>query len=215
MGILLRLLLAYLLGAFPTALVIGRVTRGIDIRDHGSGNAGATNAWRVLGWKAGISVLLVDMAKGALAAAAVSRIPLGTGGLDPTALALLCGVVAVLGHVFPVYTRFRGGKGVATAGGMLFAVAPIPMAISLGLFLLAVTTTGRISVGSLAAAVGIPVCVGLLRMPGGARYPAYLLGLTAALAAFIFWTHRSNLRRLLRGEERVFRRLQLWRLLRR
>lgn len=211
MGIAIRLLIAYLLGAFPTAILVSRLSRGIDLRTHGSGNAGATNAWRVLGWRLGLLVLVVDVAKGALAAAAVPRLPLALPSEALAIMPLLCGVAAVVGHVFPVYTRFRGGKGVATAGGMLFAVAPIPMALALCAFLLAVTTTGMISVGSLAAAASIPIWVGVLHTPSGARYPSLLLILTSVLALFIFWTHRSNIQRLFRGEERCFPRLQLWR----
>jgi glycerol-3-phosphate acyltransferase PlsY len=211
MAIVVKLLLAYLLGAFPTSVVVGRLARGIDIREHGSGNAGATNAWRVLGWRLGVLVLVADMAKGVLAAAAIARIPLPSAGLDLATISLLCGLAAVVGHVFPVYTRFRGGKGVATAGGMLFAVAPIPMALALGVFLLAVTTTGRVSIGSLAAAVSIPLWIGFLRAPSGQRYPLLLLGVCIALAVFIVWTHRGNIRRLLHGDERRVPRLQLWR----
>jgi len=211
MGVFIRLLAAYLLGAFPTSILVGKAVRGVDIRNHGSGNAGATNAWRVLGWRSGLAVLAVDMAKGAAAAMAVSRIPVAGAGLDLSTLALLCGVAAVIGHVFPVYTRFRGGKGVATAGGMLFAVAPIPMSVALGVFILAVVASGRISLGSLGAAVAIPVSSYALPMPSGARHPQLLLVLTSLLAAFIFWTHRRNLVRLWRGEERVFPQLQLWR----
>jgi glycerol-3-phosphate acyltransferase PlsY len=211
MAIVVKLLLAYLLGAFPTSVVVGRLARGIDIREHGSGNAGATNAWRVLGWRLGVLVLVADMAKGVLAAAAIARIPLPSAGLDLATISLLCGLAAVVGHVFPVYTRFRGGKGVATAGGMLFAVAPIPMALALGVFLLAVTTTGRVSIGSLAAAVSIPLWIGFLRAPSGQRYSLLLLGVSIALAVFIVWTHRGNIRRLLHGDERRVPRLQLWR----
>jgi len=204
------LLLSYLLGAFPSAIIVARMLKGIDIRKHGSGNAGATNAWRVLGWKGGLPVALIDVAKGAAASAAIVRIPLGTLPLHLDTVAILCGLAAVLGHVFPVYTRFRGGKGVATAGGMLLATAPIPVACALGVFLLALFLFGRVSLGSILAAWTIPISALLLNRFSGAGYPALLIGLTVGLALFILYTHRSNIVRLLHGEEHAFSKLQLW-----
>jgi glycerol-3-phosphate acyltransferase PlsY len=205
------LLLSYLVGAFPTAIVLGRVFRGTDIRDHGSGNAGGTNAWRVFGWKIGLPVMFVDVAKGALASAVIPRIPVGHLPFGFSVIALLCGLAAVLGHVFPVYTRFRGGKGVATGAGMLAANAPIPVAFAAGVFALVLFTSGRVSLSSILAAVSLPISVFLLGRHTAIHEPTLLLALTAALAAFIVYTHRSNIRRLIRGEERAFRALQLWR----
>ena len=208
------LAIAYLLGAFPTAVLVGRLVGGIDIRDHGSRNAGATNVWRVLGWRAGLVVLGVDLAKGALAAAGVSRLPLGSAGVNRDLLPLLCGLAAVLGHSFPVYTRFRGGKGVATGAGMLFAVAPVPSGIALGVFTLAVVATGYVSLGSLLGAIAVPLAVVLLERYALARYPTPLLVLTAAFAVFLLIMHRRNLVRLIQGTERRFPQLQVWKRLR-
>jgi len=205
------LLIAYLLGAFPTAVLCGKLLRGIDIRTQGSGNAGATNTWRVLGWKAGVCVLLIDLGKGIAAAALVPRIPLGTLPLDPTSVAILCGLAAVIGHVFPVTTGFRGGKGVATGAGMLLAVAPIPMGITLGVFVFALLGTGHVSLGSILGAVCVPVTIVLLNAFAGAAYPPLLIALTAALGAFVLFTHRSNIVRLLHGNERTVSRLVAWR----
>ncbi|MEA1871195.1 MAG: glycerol-3-phosphate acyltransferase, partial [Candidatus Bipolaricaulota bacterium] len=128
------LLIAYLIGAIPTAVIAGKLLQGIDIRKEGSGNAGATNVWRVLGWKAGVTVLAVDVGKGILAASVIPLIPFGSISIDPLLIPILCGLAAVIGHVFPIYTGFRGGKGVATAAGMLLAVAPIPVGIGVGVF---------------------------------------------------------------------------------
>jgi glycerol-3-phosphate acyltransferase PlsY len=210
------LILAYLLGAFPSSVVLGRLIWKTDVRRHGSGNAGATNAWRVLGWKAGTSVLTLDVAKGVLASAAIPRIPLGPVPLDGPTLAVLCGLTAVLGHVFPVYLRFRGGKGIATAAGMLVASAPIPTAYATAIFVVLVFLFGRISLGSIIAAWTVPVSALLLRPTSERDYPPLLLGLTFALAVFVLYTHRANIVRLIRGEERTFPQLQLWkRMLRR
>lgn len=205
------LIIAYLVGAFPTAVLAGRLLRGIDIRTQGSGNAGATNTWRVLGWRAGVSVLLIDLGKGVVAAALVTRIPLGSLPLDSSTIAILCGMAAVIGHVFPVTAGFRGGKGVATGAGMLLAVAPVPMGIALGVFGVAILLSGHVSLGSILGALCVPVTIALLNTIGGAAYPMLLIGLTAALAAFVLFTHRSNIVRLLQGNERTVSRLVAWR----
>jgi glycerol-3-phosphate acyltransferase PlsY len=209
----LLLILAYLVGAFPSSVVLGKVFRGVDVLRVGSGNAGATNAWRVFGWRIGLAVMAIDTAKGALAAAAVPRIPVGALPVSLPAASILCGAAAVVGHVFPVYIGFRGGKGVATGAGMLAAVAPIPTAVALGVFAVAVLTTGWVSLGSLLGAWSVPVAVALLPPASDGLAHPLLLGLTAALAAFITVTHRSNLRRLVQGKEARFQRLQVWRAL--
>ncbi len=211
----LDLVLAYLLGAFPSSVVLGKILRGVDVREQGSGNAGATNAWRVLGWRIGLAVMVLDAAKGALAAAALPRVVGGDLPVGLPAASILCGLAAVIGHVFPVYIGFRGGKGVATAAGMLAAVAPIPIALTAGVFLVAIVATGWISLGSLLAAWTVPIAV--VAFPpsnDGVGWPL-LLGLTIGLAALITVTHRANLRRLLRGEEKAFPQLQVWRRFRR
>ena len=204
------LVLSYLLGAFPSAIVIGRILRGIDIRQHGSGNAGATNAWRVLGWRGGLPVAVIDVAKGAAAAVGVSRLPLGPLPLNIEVVAILCGIAAVLGHVFPIYLKFRGGKGVAAAAGMLVATAPIPVGCAAGVFALCLFLSGRVSVGSISAAWTVPISTLLLQRYAGIQHSTLLIGLTFALAVFITITHRKNLRRLLRGEEPSFPQLQVW-----
>jgi len=211
MILVVYLLIAYLLGAFPSSVVLGRLVGRIDVREHGSGNAGATNAWRVLGWKTGVAVLVLDVAKGVLAAVAVPMIPMGSVPVDGPTLAVLCGLTAVLGHVFPVYLRFRGGKGVATAAGMLVGVAPIPVGCALGVFAVLLVLFGRVSLGSIIAAWAIPLSAFLLNEFTSYKSPIALIAVTALLAAFITFTHRSNILRLIRGEEKSFPRLQVWR----
>ena len=201
MGLIGLIVIAYLIGAIPTALIAGKLLKGIDIRTVGSGNVGATNTWRALGWKAGVGVLAIDLGKGLIAAALVPQIPLGPLPLGAQDVAILCGLAAVLGHVFPVYIGFRGGKGVATTTGMLIAVAPLPLGIAAGIFGLTFVITGRVSIGSLLGATSVPIAVWLLGRYGIATYPILLLGLTSALAAFIVFNHRANIVRLVRGKE--------------
>lgn len=212
MGLAGLLLISYLIGAIPSALIAGKLLGGIDIRKHGSGNVGGTNAWRVLGWKAGLPVSIVDVGKGAVAATLIPRLPFAPYPVDPTILPILCGLAAVIGHVFPVYTGFRGGKGVATGGGMLAAIAPIPVGMAAGVFVAALLLTGWVSLGSLLGALTVPLAIALLDTHTAAQYPSLLLGLTSALAAFIWFTHRGNIVRLVQGKERCFPRLQIWRL---
>lgn len=210
MGVFGLFLISYLIGAVPTAVIAGKLLKGIDIRKHGSGNVGGTNAWRVLGWKAGLSVLIVDVCKGVIAATLIPRLPFGPFPVDSANLPILCGVAAVIGHVLPIYIGFRGGKGVATGAGMLVAIAPIPVGMAVGVFVVTVFATGWASLGSLLAAVTVPLAIALLNVYTAMRYPSLFLGLTAALAAFIWFTHRGNIVRLLQGRERSFPRLQVW-----
>jgi len=205
------LLIAYLIGAIPSAVIAGKLFRGTDVRKHGSGNVGGTNAWRVLGWKGGVPVSIVDVGKGAVATALIPRLPFGPFPVDPTILPILCGAAAVIGHVFPIYIGFRGGKGVATGAGMLLAIAPIPAGMAAGVFAIALFSTGWVSLGSLLAALTVPLTIVLLNAYAAAQYPTLLLGLTAALAAFIWFTHRGNIVRIIHRNERCFPNLQIWR----
>jgi len=204
------LVLSYLVGAFPSSVVYGKLFRRTDIRKHGSGNAGGTNAWRVLGWQIGLPVMLTDVAKGALASVLIARIPLGSLPFEFSTVALLCGIAAVFGHVFPIYIGFRGGKGVATGAGMLVVNAPIPVACALGVFSLMLFLFGKVSLGSISAAISLPISVFLIHHFTSIDYPILLLALVIALALFILYTHRSNIRRLVKGEEKAFPKLQLW-----
>lgn len=189
----LLLVAAYLLGAVPTSYIVGRL-RGIDLRQHGSGNLGATNAYRVLGWRAAVPIFVVDIAKGW---APANFFPLLDGQASPW-WALAYGAAAIIGHVYSVYVGFRGGKGVATSAGVLLALSPPSMLGGFVVWVLLVLTTGYVSLASMAAAIVVPVLV--LVFHGATP----LLGLTAALAAFVLWAHRSNVRRLMQGTEHRF-----------
>lgn len=187
-------LASYLIGALPHSYLAGRL-RGIDLREHGSGNLGATNAFRVLGARWAAPVMALDIAKGFLPTYAF---PALVGG--GTAWALVFGVAAILGHVFPVYMRFRGGKGVATGAGVFLALAPAAVVLGLLVWSLVVAATRTVSLGSIAAALALPLLVWWLYGRG------LVLAVAVSLAVFVLFTHRTNIRRLLRGEESSFRR---------
>jgi glycerol-3-phosphate acyltransferase PlsY len=193
----LALALAYTSGSIPFAHLAG-MAKSVDLRKQGSGNLGATNVFRVLGWKIGIAVFLADAAKGALPVLLLP--PRIDSARDPVMWAILVGVAAIMGHVRPVFLKFgKGGKGVATAAGVFFALAPIPMAVTFAVFIAVVLASGYVSLGSLISAVMLPT---LLAITLGISSPLFLV--SALVAAFVFWTHRANIGRLRRGEENRF-----------
>ena len=191
------LVLSYLSGSIPFAAIAGKL-RGVDLRKQGSGNLGATNVFRVLGWKIGITVFLLDALKGALPVLLLA--PRIVSPRDPVVWAIACGIAAIAGHVRPIFLGLRkGGKGVATAAGVFFALAPIPMAVTFVVFVGVVLGTGYVSLGSLISAVVLPT---LLLVTLGPRTPLFFV--SALIALFVFWTHRTNIARLRRGEEHRF-----------
>lgn len=185
---------AYLLGSIPSSYIAGRLVRDIDLREHGSGNLGATNTFRVLGAKVAAPVMLFDLLKGFVPAA---LFPLwdGSGAWGWT---LAYGAAAILGHVFSIYMRFRGGKGVATAAGVFLALAPVAVLAAFAVWLLALKLGRMVSLASILAAV---VLVAVLAFT--AERPE-VLGLGIAVAAFVVFGHRANIRRIVRGEEYRF-----------
>ena len=188
-------LLSYLLGSVPTSFWVGRTVYGIDLRKQGSGNLGATNAFRVFGWKAALPVMIVDVAKGFVPVFFFPR-HLAT----PGHWALAFGAAAILGHVFSVWVRFKGGKGVATSAGVFLGLAPWAVLAGFVVWGTTVATTRIVSLGSVLAALTIPVAVWFLPNQGGRP----LFWFTVALAVFVTWAHRANIRRLLKGEEHRF-----------
>ncbi|MBL55614.1 MAG: acyl-phosphate glycerol 3-phosphate acyltransferase [Flavobacteriales bacterium] len=197
--IVLLLVLAYILGSIPSAVWVGKTFHGIDVREHGSGNAGATNTFRVLGKKAGIPVLLLDILKGALAINLVwlqSRY--GQNDITPfTNLKLAFGFCAVVGHIFPIFAGFRGGKGIATLLGIVLAVHPPAAMCSLALFLLILITTKYVSLGSIFAGIAFPLFISLV-------FKTQVLSLvifSSVVAVLIVVTHQKNIQRLLKNNE--------------
>jgi len=191
------LLLSYLLGSTPTSYLVGKWFHGIDLREHGSGNLGATNAFRVLGVRSALPVVLVDVGKGFVPAWLLPRL-IGAG----FGWTLAFGSAAILGHMFSVWVAFRGGKGMATSAGVFLGLAPWAVLIGLGLWCVVTFGTGYVSVASIGVAVALPVLVALTPHEGGSG----LLWFSVALAAVVVWAHRGNIRRLMRGEENRFRR---------
>lgn len=194
MSLGLWFLLSYLLGAIPTSYLVVRLVKGADLRRLGSGNLGATNLFRQLGWKYAVPVGLFDLLKGAIPVAVFG--PRAHAG---DVIPLLLGIAALLGHVFSVFVGFRGGKGVATGAGIVLGLAPLAFLAALGVWALVVALTGYVSLGSIVAAVLLTPLVYLLAPE---RRP--LLWLFAAVAALIVLMHRANIKRLLAGTEHRF-----------
>jgi acyl phosphate:glycerol-3-phosphate acyltransferase len=189
------LVASYLLGAIPTSYLAGRLFRGIDLREHGSRNLGATNLYRVLGWRYAVPVGLFDAAKGL-----VPVLVFAPRVSASEVFALVCGITAVLGHVFSVFVGFKGGKGVATAAGVMLGLAPVALGVAIVVWVALVFLTGYVSLGSIAAAAVFPIAVLLLEPPA----QPVMLWLDVAVAAAIIWFHRGNIQRLLKGTENRF-----------
>jgi glycerol-3-phosphate acyltransferase PlsY len=197
----IALVLAYLAGSIPSAVWAGKLFHGIDVREHGSGNAGATNAVRVLGWKTGIPVLIFDLVKGWLAAMVPEFLQAAPEGSETLMiLQIACGLAAIIGHVFPLFAGFRGGKGVATTFGVLLALHPLLTLTCAGIFLLVLLASGYVSLGSMTAVAMFPILlVTLFRTPS-----VWLIVFSTIVAVAVIITHKKNIKRLLRGEEKRF-----------
>ncbi len=193
--LLLKAALGFLLGTFPAAYLCAQV-RGVDIREHGSGNVGATNALRVLGKREGLIVLLVDMGKGFAAVTLIAGIGADAGGaISPQWQQAVCGIAAVLGHVFNPFLGFRGGKGVATGAGVIAGTVPLALGFGLAVFLIVFGITRYVSVGSLMVSVLIPFFLLMI----GTDYSFLLM--SAVLCVIIVVMHRKNIQGLLNGRE--------------
>ncbi len=199
--ILFEILAAYLLGSIPSAVWIGKLLYGIDVRQHGSGNAGATNVIRVMGYKAGIPVMLIDIFKGWLAVQLAVWVPIPGLSMEMMMYVRIgMGLAAVMGHVFPIYVGFKGGKGVGTIAGVGISLFPLAILLILLVFVIVLAVTHYVSLASIVASLAFPLVVFFIM---GIRHPG-LLGLSLLVAIFIPATHRKNIKRLIRGEERKF-----------
>lgn len=222
---LLRLVLiaiiSYLIGSIPTAVLISKRFFGFDIREKGSGNMGSTNAFRILGVKWGIVVQLVDLLKGVAAVFLIAQM-FGGGEMpfvnrtpfeDITVLKIIAGVCAVIGHIWSVFVNFRGGKGINTAVGMLIGVAPVEVGIIFLVFLLTVSASGYISLGSILAAIALPTTMALRYNVWHVNIQGYhtLIFFLIGLSLLVLYTHRTNIQRLLAGNENRFQKLWLFR----
>lgn len=184
-------LISYLLGSITFSYVIGRL-KGIDIREHGSGNAGATNTFRTLGITAGIIVLILDLLKG------IAAVWIGKWfAPEYNIVAVLCGIFAIIGHNWPIYFGFKGGKGVATSLGVSATICFLPTLIVLVIIIVVIAITRYVSLGSLVFAVLLPIFIMIIYDP----IPMEVLGASIVLAIFVIMRHRNNIIKLWRGEE--------------
>lgn len=204
------IVLSYLLGSIPTSVWVGKISRGIDIREHGSGNAGATNTFRILGWKAGLVVSLIDLGKGFVAAFYISQIGFAVGEVPTvigvweldTTMRMIAGASAVAGHMYPLYAKFKGGKGVITAAGMLYGIEPISISLALIIFALVLFTSRYVSLASIIASISYPLFLITLRYGFGFEgIDGSLMVISTIIALTIVVKHHANIRRLMDGNE--------------
>lgn len=212
-------IIAYLMGSIPTGVWISKIFFGFDIREKGSKSTGSTNIFRILGKKWGIAVQLIDILKGYIPAG-VFAVILGSGiqlfdfsdGMSLTILKLFAGILAILGHVFPIFASFKGGKGVNTSTGMLLALMPTEALLAILVFILTAILSGYVSLGSLFAVITIPVSL-LIRhfiLKSDIQGFELLIGFGIILTVAIFVTHKSNIKRLIKGEESRFDNIRIF-----
>jgi glycerol-3-phosphate acyltransferase PlsY len=197
-------ILSYLLGSIPFGIIVSKIWKGVDIRDYGSKNAGFTNVYRVLGTLPAVIVLILDIAKGMVAVLLITKISFDSVSLILIDLKILAGIFVILGHVFPIFAGFRGGKGIATGMGVLVSIIPVEVALALALFVLIVAVTRYVSLGSLAAIAFIFLALIFERYYLKYKVPTQLIIMLSFLTVFIFFNHRGNIKRLLAGTENKF-----------
>lgn len=212
-------ILSFLAGSFPSAVIISRRFFGFDIRERGSGNMGSTNAFRVLGVKWGIVVQLLDILKGVLAVTVIAyffhgeQIPFPnyTPFQDITLVRVICGIAAVMGHIWSPWVGFKGGKGINTAAGMLLGVAPVEVAVILGIFIITVGVSGYVSLGSILAAMALPLTMFVRFNIFKVNIEGYhtIVLMLVGLSLLVIYAHRQNIERLLAGNENKFENLRL------
>ena len=210
LNLIVIVILSYLVGSIPTSILISKAVKGIDIREHGSGNAGGTNVFRVLGWKFGVLTIILDALKGAIAVILISRLYLGSFPFpnatpfdDFTLVQIIAGIVAVIGHIWTVFAGFKGGKGIATSLGFLIAIITVDMLLALAVFFIVVTFSRYISLGSILAAFSVPLIMVVRENIFNVEIQGYhtILPFAIFLALLVLYTHRANVSRLLKGSE--------------
>jgi glycerol-3-phosphate acyltransferase PlsY len=200
--VIIVLLISYLIGSFPTAIIAGKLIKNMDIREHGSGNAGATNVLRVLGWKAALIVLLIDMLKGFAAVYWIVNIIPGEQDIDTRAVyQILAGFAAIAGHIWTVFAGFKGGKGVGTAAGVFLGLQPLPVVICLIVFIAIVYLTRYVSLGSMTAACLLAIILLVEKFILDIPVPIPHVVIAIILAILILLMHRENIERLVHGKE--------------
>lgn len=211
------ILLSYLVGSIPTSIIVTRIVKGVDIRNYGSGNAGGTNVIRLLGWEAGIFVIAFDIFKGYFATMVVTKLMVGpipfeniTNFEDITVIRIIAGCAAIVGHIWTVFGGFRGGKGIATAGGVLLGLAPVEVLVSLGIFLIVFIMSKYVSLGSIASAIAFPLTMFFRHNIFKIDLQGYntLIFFSIGISILVLYTHRENIKRLLAGTENRLTRLK-------
>lgn len=209
--LLLLLLLSFITGSIPTSIILGKIVKGIDIREYGSGNAGGTNVFRVLGWRPALIVVIIDIFKGWLPTAIYATIlfqgqPITNIGI----VQILCGFAAVLGHTYTIFAGFRGGKGIGTLAGMLLALFPIALPLCIIVFIITLILTGYVSLSSILATVALPIILLVLPIFGIQQSTSSLLIFALLVPLFAIFTHRSNIVRLRDGTENRFEKAMIF-----
>lgn len=213
LSLLFVVILSYFVGSIPTGLLIGKLVKGIDIREHGSGNMGGTNVFRVIGKKFGVLVVLLDALKGAVAVVVIARLFMGSFPFtnvtpfdDFTLIQIFAGLAAVVGHIWTVFAGFKGGKGIATALGFLITIITIDMLVAIAVFVLVVSVSRYISLGSILAAVSVPLIMIVRTNIFHVNIQGYhtILPFAIAIAFLVIYTHRTNINRLFNGNENRF-----------
>lgn len=191
-------LIAYLLGSIPTSVWVGKRFYNTDVREHGSKNAGATNTFRVLGKKPGTVVLIIDVLKGALAVSIPFFVHQNGSPIEALIeIQLICGITAILGHIFPLFAGFNGGKGVATSLGVIIGLHPFTALVCIGIFLIVFLGSAMVSLGAIISAVAFPLVMHFVFKNDN----IYLLGFSIVLSIAVILAHHKNIGRILKGEE--------------
>ncbi len=203
--------LSYLVGSIPTSIILTKIIKGVDVRNYGSGNAGATNASRVLGKKYGLLVVILDALKGVIAVIIIARLYFGnfpfpndTPFDDFTLVQFIAGISAVIGHIWTVFAGFKGGKGIATGLGVLISIVTVDMLVAVGIFILVASLSRYISLASISAAISVPIIMIIRENLFGIDIPSYhtMLPFVFTLAFLVIYKHKANIRRLWYGNER-------------
>lgn len=204
------IVLSYLVGSIPTSIIVSKISKGIDIRNYGSGNAGGTNVMRVLGWKQGLFVIVLDVLKGVLAVIVIARLNRGaipfenaTPFDDFTLVQIIAGISAVIGHIWTVFAGFKGGKGIATALGMLLMIVTVDMLVAVGVFIIVVYLSRYVSLASIIGAIAVPLTLIIRENIFHVDIPGYstLLPFIILVTLLVIFTHRKNVVRLINGNE--------------
>ena len=213
------IVLSYLVGSIPTSIIVTKLLKGVDIRHYGSGNAGGTNVIRVLGWKAGVLVIIIDILKGYIATMLITKFMTGeipfrnvTPFEDITVIRIIAGCSAILGHIWTAFSGFRGGKGIATAGGVLLGLATIEVLVSIGIFALVFVLSRYVSLGSISGAIAFPLTMFFRHNVFNAYLQGYntLIFFSIGISLLLLYTHRANIKRLIDGTEHRLTRLHIF-----